>query len=120
VTLAWNASSGATGYNVYRNGNEVGSSGSTSYADNGLSAGTTYIYAVTAVNSFGESAKSQTVKAATQPQAVTAPLVQQYADGRITLPQFLQLGQEYGYNTPITLYLCGSRWTNSSTCGPLS
>lgn len=119
VTLAWNASSGATGYNMYRNGNEVGSSGSTSYTDNGLSAGTTYIYAVTAVNSSGESAKSQTVNAMTQPQAVTAPVVQQYADGRITLPQLLQLGQEYGYSTPITLYLCGSTWTNSSTCGPL-
>jgi chitodextrinase len=119
VTLAWNASSGATGYNVYRNGNEVGSSGSTSYTDNGLSGGTAYIYAVTAVNSSGESAKSQTVKAVTQPQAVTAPVALHYADGRITLAQFLQLGQEYGYNTQITLYLCGSSWTNSSTCGPL-
>jgi hypothetical protein len=58
-----------------------------------LSAGTTYIYAVTAVNSSGESAKSQTVKAATPPQAVTAPVAQHYADGRITLAQFLQLGQ---------------------------
>jgi poly(3-hydroxybutyrate) depolymerase len=119
VTLVWNASTGATGYNVYRSGNEVGSSASTSYTDNGLSAGTAYIYAVTAMNSFGESTKSQTVKAATQPQAVTAPVATHYADGRITLAQFLQLGQEYGYNTTITLYLCGSSWTNSSTCGPL-
>jgi chitodextrinase len=119
VSLTWSASSDATGYNVYRNGNQVGSSGSTSYSDSGLSAGTTYIYAVTAVNSSGESAKSQTIKAATQPQAVTAPVAQHYADGRITLAQFLQLGQEYGYNTPITLYLCGSTWTDSSTCGPM-
>jgi chitodextrinase len=119
VSLTWSASSGATGYNVYRDGNQVGSSSSTSYTDSGLSAGTPYIYAVTAVSSSGESAKSQTVKAATQPQAVTAPGAQHYADGRITVAQFLQLGQEYGYNTPITLYLCGSTWTDSSTCGPI-
>ena len=119
VTLTWNASARALAYNVYRNGNKVGSSSSTSYNDSGLSGGTNYIFAVTAVNSSGESAKSQTVTAATQPQAVTAPVAQHYADGRLTLAQFLQLGQRYGYVTPITLYLCGSEWTNSSTCGPI-
>ena len=119
VSLTWNASARALAYNVYRNGNKVGSSSSTSYNDSGLSGGTNYIFAVTAVNSSGESAKSQTVTAATQPQAVTAPVAQHYADGRLTLAQFLQLGQRYGYVTPITLYLCGSEWTNSSTCGPI-
>ena len=119
VSLTWNASARAVAYNVYRNGNKVGSSSSTSYNDSGLSGGTNYIFAVTAVNSSGESAKSQTVTAATQPQAVTAPVAQHYADGRLTLAQFLQLGQKYGYVTPITLYLCGSEWTNSSTCGAI-
>ena len=119
VSLTWNASARALAYNVYRNGNKVGSSSSTSYNDSGLSGGTNYIFAVTAVNSSGESAKSQTVTAATQPQAVTAPVAQHYADGRLTLAQFLQLAQRYGYVTPITLYLCGSEWTNSSTCGPI-
>lgn len=119
VSLTWNASARALAYNVYRNGNKVGSSSSTSYNDSGLSGGTNYIFAVTAVNSSGESAKSQTVTAATQPQAVMAPVAQHYADGRLTLAQFLQLGQRYGYVTPITLYLCGSEWTNSSTCGPI-
>jgi hypothetical protein len=33
--------------------------------------------------------------------------------------QYNQLGAEYGYNTVITLYLCGTTWTNSSTCGPM-
>ena len=50
VTLTWNASTGATSYDVYRSGTKVGSSASTSYTDNGLSPGTTYIYAVTAVS----------------------------------------------------------------------
>jgi chitodextrinase len=130
VTLTWNASTGATLYDVYRSGTKVGSSASTSYTDDGLSPGTTYTYAVTAVstnyvytvtavNSSGESAESQTVKAATQPQAVTAPLTLHYEEGRITGPQYRQLGLEYGHYTPFTLYLCGSTWTNSSTCGSL-
>lgn len=130
MTLAWNASTGATGYNIYRNGTKVGSSASTSYTDGGLSPGTTYIYAVTAestpyvyiptaVNSSGESANSQTVKALTRPQAVTAPMPLHYAEGRITLPQFRQLGPEYGRYRLVTLYLCGSTWTTSSTCGSL-
>jgi chitodextrinase len=130
VTLAWNASTGATRYNVYRSGTEVGSSASTSYTDDGLSPGATYIYAVTAVssnhiytvtavNTSGESAGSQAVKAATQPEAVTAPLTLHFEQGRITGPQYRQLGEEYGHYTPFTLYLCGSTWTNSSTCESL-
>ncbi|MBV8131008.1 MAG: fibronectin type III domain-containing protein [Alphaproteobacteria bacterium] len=130
VTLTWNASTGVTGYDVYRSGTKVGSSDSTSYTDDGLSPGTAYTYAVTAVstpytytptaaNSSGESAQSQTVKAATQPEAVTAPLTQHYVEGRVTLPQFRRLGPEYGRYRLVTLYLCGSTWTTSSTCGSL-
>jgi len=130
VTLAWNASTGAAQYYVYRNGTKVGSGASTSYTDDGLSPGTTYAYAVTAVgatyvytptavNSSGEGATSQTVKAMTRPEAVTAPLTLHYVEGRITLPQFRQLGPEYGRYRLVTLYLCGSTWTTSSTCGSL-
>lgn len=64
--LSWSAVSGTvTGYNVYRNGTKVGTTSSTSYTDSGLSASTTYSYAVTAYNSAGESAKSATVQATT-------------------------------------------------------
>ena len=130
ATLTWSASKGAPQYTIYRNGTEVGSSDSTSYTDDGLSPGTTYTYAVTAVStnyvyaptavdSSGESAKSRTVKALTQPQAVTAPLILHYAEGRLTLPQFRQLGPEYGRYRLVTFYLCDSTWTTSSTCGSL-
>jgi poly(3-hydroxybutyrate) depolymerase len=53
-------------------------------------------------------------------QVVTTTVVEQYAQGRITLAQYLALGQAIGYNTDITLYDCGGTWTNSSTCGPLT
>jgi len=68
----------------------------------------------------GVQAEAQTAEAATQPQAaVTAPMTLHYFEGRVMLPQFRQLGTEYGRYRPITLYLCGSTWTNSPTCGPL-
>jgi chitinase len=65
VSLSWNASSGATGYNVYRGGSKIASVSGTSYTDSGLSASTTYSYAVSATNSAGESAKSSAVSATT-------------------------------------------------------
>jgi hypothetical protein len=65
-------------------------------------------------------AEAQTATAATQPEeAVTGPMTLHYFEGRVALPQFRQLGTEYGRHRPITLYLCGSTWTNSPTCGPL-
>ncbi|TDW90237.1 cellulose binding domain-containing protein [Kribbella pratensis] len=65
VSLTWSAASGATSYNVYRNGTKVGSPSSTSYTDSGLAANTTYSYQVSASNSAGEGAKSSTISVKT-------------------------------------------------------
>jgi hypothetical protein len=65
VNLSWSAASGATSYNVYRNGSKVGSPSGTSYTDSGLSANTSYSYQVSASNSAGEGAKSNTVSVTT-------------------------------------------------------
>ena len=71
VALTWNASSGATNYNIYR-ATTSGGEGSTpyrtgitttSFTDTALTNGTTYYYQVTAVNSVGESPKSSEVSA---------------------------------------------------------
>jgi hypothetical protein len=66
VSLSWSAVSGATSYNVYRNGTKVGSPSGTSYTDIGLSASTAYSYQVSASNSAGEGAKSGTLSVTTQ------------------------------------------------------
>ncbi len=72
VAMTWNASSGASGYNVYRSTSSGGSytkltsslDTGTSYTDSSVNAGTTYYYVVTAVGSSGaESGYSSQVTA---------------------------------------------------------
>src|SRR5258705_10334839 len=74
VSLAWNASSGAASYNLYRSVNggaysQLNTSPitTTSFTDSGLTNGTPYCYEATAVNSSGESAKSSPACATPQP-----------------------------------------------------
>ncbi|UVW28643.1 PHB depolymerase family esterase [Massilia sp. H6] len=68
IALSWNASSGAIGYNVYRNGAKVNGAALTvtGYTDGGLVASTSYTYQVSALGNGGvESAKSASVAGST-------------------------------------------------------
>lgn len=67
IALTWNASSGATGYNVYRDGAKLNATplASTGYTDGGLAAATSYTYQVTSTGNGAESAKSAGVTGAT-------------------------------------------------------
>jgi len=72
VNLAWNAAtdnsggSGVAGYDVYRNGNLVGSPSATQFTDGGLTASTAYTYAVRARDNAGNaSARSTTISVTT-------------------------------------------------------
>jgi chitodextrinase len=55
VALSWTASTGAsvTGYTVYRNGQQVGTTAATSFTDTGLAPSTSYTYTVTAHDAAG-------------------------------------------------------------------
>ena len=52
-------------------------------------------------------------------KVVTTTVVLAYSSGYITLAEYLELGQAYGYTASITLYDCSGTWTNSPTCGPM-
>ncbi|MEU6602272.1 chitinase [Streptomyces flaveolus] len=65
VSLSWSAVSGATGYNIYRNGTKITAVTGTSATVTGLAASTSYSFQVTATNAAGESAKSATVTGTT-------------------------------------------------------
>ncbi|MGW3507198.1 chitinase [Streptomyces sp. NPDC000994] len=65
VSLSWNTVSGATGYNVYRDGSKVTAVSGTSATVSGLAAATSYSFQVTATNAAGESARSATVTGTT-------------------------------------------------------
>ena len=70
INLSWTASTdnvGVTGYRIYRNGSFLATTTSTSYANTGLTASTSYTYRVSAIDAAGnESAQSSSVSATTQ------------------------------------------------------
>src|SRR5438876_1121399 len=69
VNLAWSPSTddvGIAGYNLFRNGAQIGTVSTTSYQDTGLSSATTYTYAVAAYDAAGNgSAQTSPVSATT-------------------------------------------------------
>ena len=78
VTLSWDASSGATSYDVQRSGSAggtfttiVGGTTARTHVDSGLANGTTYYYRVVARNSAGSTVSS--VMSATPTAGVTIP-----------------------------------------------
>ena len=79
IDLTWTGSTDDTvvaGYRIYRDGNEVGTSTTTSYADKGLVPATAYSYQVRAYDSSGnQSGFSNTSGASTDPDSIppTAP-----------------------------------------------
>lgn len=69
AALSWTAVSGASGYNVYRNGSKVTATPATSiaYTDTGLAASTTYSYQVSSVDASSlESSLSASVSGTTK------------------------------------------------------
>ncbi|MFE4716650.1 chitinase [Streptomyces sp. NPDC056728] len=94
VDLSWNPVSGATGYNVYRDGSKVASVSGASATVTGLAAATSYSFQVSATNSAGESAKSA---------AVTARTATSAGGGGGTVPKHAVTGYWQNFNNGATV-----------------
>ncbi len=77
ITLSWTASTdnvGVTGYKIFRNGAQVGTSPTASYVDMGLTASTMYTYTVSAYDAAGnDSARSAPLTVSTTAPPDTTP-----------------------------------------------
>ncbi len=127
VTLSWNASSGASSYNVKRATTSGGpyttiASGvtSTSLANSGLTNGTTYFYVVSAVNSSGESGNSNQASATPQatqtPPAAPTGLSANAGNGQVSLNWSASSGAS-SYNVKRSTTSGGSYTTIASVSG---
>jgi chitodextrinase len=82
INLSWSAAtdtggSGLSGYKIFRNGSQIGTTATTAYSSTGLSASTTYSYTVAAYDGVGNTSAQSTAASATTPAAAdtTAPSV---------------------------------------------
>jgi plastocyanin len=82
INLTWTASTddvGVTGYKIFRNGTQVGASTTTSYSDTGLTANTTYTYAVYAYDAAGNnSTQSSSVSVTTLASSPSPTFINEY------------------------------------------
>jgi len=78
IQVTWTASTdnvGVTGYKVFRNGAQVGTSATTSYPDSGLSPWTVYSYTVSAYDAAGNNSAQSSPAATARTLDSTAPSV---------------------------------------------
>jgi chitodextrinase len=82
--LAWTASTdntGVSGYRIYRNGIQIGTSAVASFTDSSVVGGTTYSYTVKASDAAGNLSASSNIATVTTPAAVS---ISSYNAGNIT------------------------------------
>ncbi len=107
VGLSWNASSGATGYTVYRDGSLLNTSGSASFVDGTVQPETEYSYTVDAFNGSGSSPQSSPPLLVTTPPASSGDGIVVRAAGDIACDP-----SDSNYNNGNgTASKCRQKWT---------
>ena len=115
VRLNWTAASGATTYEVYRNGSQIASgvTGTTFYNSTGLTAGQSYSYFVRARNSAGAT-DSGAINVSIPNNICVGPLV----DGAVfvseTIPDSTQFAPSQSFTKSWTIRNSGATTWNSS------
>ena len=87
VNLAWNASTdnvGVTGYKIYRNESQIGTSTVASFVDAAATGGTAYSYTVTAYDVAGNPSAPSNTATVTTPPAMVAVSISSNNAGNIT------------------------------------
>ncbi len=105
ITLTWEASAGATSYNVYRDGEQV-QTGITelTYSDSGLTEDMRYCYSVSAVNGDGESEQSDELCAKTTKVGSGGDVVVGDGSENRSERYYLPIAVEYMYSMSQQLY----------------
>jgi fibronectin type 3 domain-containing protein len=119
VDLAWLPSDRATGYNIYRDGNLIGTTSATSYSDTSARNGTSYSYTITALRETAESSPSGAVTVTPIGTTPSAPagISTTAADSQVTLTwsapaganhyEIFQNGTSVGTSTAATFTVTG-------------
>jgi chitinase len=71
--LTWQPVAGATGYAIFADGARIGQTSATSFTASGLTAATTYRFAIVAENAAGQSARGAEVAVTTRPGTLPDP-----------------------------------------------
>ena len=120
INIYWNGNStNHDGFRLYRSTNNIDfaqivTQTNTFYTDIGLTANTTYYYKVTAYNSAGESAASNTEEEATYPPIPSAPALASPANGATGLeldPVFFWEATTYAANYQIQVKTASNDWS---------
>jgi len=118
IDLSWSASSdnvGVSGYQIFRNGINVGTAPSTVYSDTNLAPSTAYTYTVAAFDAAGNvSAQSASATATTQSPSATPALVQ--TSGALRNSSSKTIAQPFpSANTRSNLIVVVASWGNRAS-----
>ena len=92
LTLDWNISTGATGYQLFRGATSIFTGAAITFADTGLATGTPYNYSVLATNTSGAGPQSATVTGTTTPATPGNLTVTAISETSVTLTWNTEVG----------------------------
>ena len=101
VSLMWGASTHTQGikqYDIYRNGQLVASTPSTSYTDENLASGTTYSYLVRAISTTDEVSDASNTLSVTTKQDETIEGIREWKVGSMASPERYSMNEEVRHN----------------------